>query len=86
MTRKTAPSPSAEHPREEGEGVTDGFPRGAPIPPLFSVSGLIDLGAQVTAVQDSILTGMGIPSIGSMAASSSVLGGEGRSLPIIRSG
>jgi hypothetical protein len=55
---------------------------GRAIPPPLSVPGLVDTGAKVTAIRASIVTWMGIPSIGVMEASSSVLSGEARSVPI----
>src|SRR5262249_8126117 len=55
---------------------------GRTIPPPFSVPGLVDTGAQVTAIRNSILDWMGIPSARFLEASSSVLGGEARSVPI----
>jgi hypothetical protein len=55
---------------------------GRAIPPPISVPGLVDTGAQVTAIRSSIIDWMGITSIGFLEASSSVLGGEARSVPI----
>jgi hypothetical protein len=55
---------------------------GSAIPEPFVVSGLVDTGARVTAIGVSIIAWMGIPSIGVMEASSSLLGGEARSVPI----
>jgi hypothetical protein len=54
---------------------------GRPMPPPFSVPGLVDTGAQVTAIRSSTVAWMGIPSAGFMEASSSLLGGEARSVP-----
>jgi hypothetical protein len=55
---------------------------GSAIPEPFVVSGLVDTGARVTAIEASIVAWMGIPSIGVMEASTSLLGGEARSVPI----
>jgi hypothetical protein len=55
---------------------------GRAIPPPFSVTGLVDTGAQVTAIRGAIVAWMGIPSAGFMEASSSVLGGEARTVPV----
>jgi hypothetical protein len=55
---------------------------GRAIPPPFSVLGLVDTGAKVTAIRASIIAWMGIPSIGAMEASSSLLGCESRSVSI----
>jgi hypothetical protein len=55
---------------------------GGVLTPPFSVSGLVDTGAKVTAIQRSIIAWMGIPSIGFTEASSSLLGGEVRTVPI----
>jgi hypothetical protein len=66
---------------EQAESLAAG---GRTIHPPFSVSGLVDTGAEVTAIQGSIIAWMGIPSVGFMEASSSVLGGEVRTVPIHR--
>jgi hypothetical protein len=55
---------------------------GLPIPAPFSVPGLVDTGAKVSAIRASIVAWMGILSIGVMEASSSVLGGESRPVSI----
>ena len=55
---------------------------GGTLRPPYSVSGLVDTGAKVTAIQRSIINWMGIPSIGFMDATSSMLGGEVRTVPI----
>ena len=55
---------------------------GLPVPAPFSVPGLIDTGAKVTAIQMSIVAWMGILSFGEMEATSSLLGGEARMVPI----
>ena len=55
---------------------------GSIIPEPFVIPGLVDTGARVTAIGASIIAWMGIPSIGVMEASSSLLGGEARSVPI----
>jgi hypothetical protein len=64
---------------EPAKALTAG---GREIPPPFSVPGLVDTGAQVTAIRGLIIDWMGIASIGFLEASSSVLGGEARSVPI----
>ena len=48
----------------------------------FVIPGLVDTGARVTARSASIVAWLGIPSIGVIEASSSLLGGEARSVPI----
>ena len=55
---------------------------GRPLPSPFSVPALVDTGAEVTAIGHSIVEWMGIPSVGFMKASSSVLGDEARLVPI----
>jgi hypothetical protein len=56
---------------------------GLPIPPPFAVRGLVDTGAKVTAIQKSIIAWMGAPCAGFMEATSSVLGSESRTVPIV---
>ncbi len=57
---------------------------GGSVSPPFSAPGLVDTGAKVTAIRRSVIAWMGIPSVGFMEATSSMLGGEVRSVPIYR--
>ena len=52
--------------------------------PATLFRGSLDTGAEVTAIQGSIIAWMGIPVVGFMEATSSVLGAEVRMVPIHR--
>jgi hypothetical protein len=54
---------------------------GVAVPSSFSVTGLVDTGAKQTAIQRSIATWMGIPTISLLRLTSSVLGAEEREAP-----
>ena len=51
---------------------------GLPVPQPVSVLGLVDTGAEVTAIQRSLAEWMGIPTLHFLEARSSVLGYEAR--------
>ena len=57
---------------------------GLPIPRPISVPGLVDTGAEVTAIQLSLTQWMGIPVWSLLEARSSVLGDEARTAPVYR--
>jgi hypothetical protein len=57
---------------------------GLPIPRPFSVPGLVDTGAQVTAIQRSLAERMGIPAFSLLEARSSVLGDKARVVDVYR--
>jgi hypothetical protein len=57
---------------------------GLPIPQPISVTGLVDTGAQVTAIQRSLAEWMGIPVFSVLEARSSVLGDEARVVDVYR--
>jgi hypothetical protein len=57
---------------------------GLPIPRPFSVPGLVDTGAQVTAIQRSLAEWMGVPVFSVLEARSSVLGDEARVVDVYR--
>jgi hypothetical protein len=57
---------------------------GLPVPRPFSVPGLVDTGAQVTAIQQSLAEWMGVSVAGVLEARSSVLGNEARTAPVYR--
>lgn len=62
--------------------VDDFVAGGAVVPPPFSVQGLVDTGAELTAIQRSLATWMGIPVRSSLGLRSSVLGREEREAPV----
>jgi hypothetical protein len=57
---------------------------GRPVPPPFSVQGLIDTGAELSAIQQTLVDWMGIPFFRFVEARSSVLGDESRLAPVYR--
>jgi hypothetical protein len=66
------------------EDAADLVAAGRAVPPSFSVLGLVDTGAEITAIQGSLADWMGIPVSGSLEASSSVLGDETRVANVYR--
>ncbi len=54
------------------------------VSPASSVSGLVDTGAEMTAIEQSIIDWMGIPVINFLEATSSVLGDEVRMVGVYR--
>lgn len=57
---------------------------GGRVPPPCSVPGLIDPGAEVTAIQRSVVDWIGVPVSHFVDARSSVLGDESRVVPVYR--
>jgi len=57
---------------------------GLTVPPPFSIRGLIDTGARMTAIQRALVEGMGLPVHNWIALKSSVLGDEERQAPVYR--
>jgi hypothetical protein len=57
---------------------------GRPVPPPFSVPGLVDTGAELSAIQQSLVDWTGISSFRFVEARSSVLGDESRLAPVYR--
>lgn len=55
---------------------------GRAVPRPFSVLGLVDTGAQMTAIQRPLAARMDLPCRGELQLSSSVLGGEVRAVPL----
>jgi hypothetical protein len=60
------------------EDTADFVASGRSIPPPCSVSGLVDTGAERTAIEQSLLDWMGLPIYGLIEVTSSVLGREVR--------
>jgi hypothetical protein len=58
--------------------------RGSPVAPPFSVRGLVDTGARMTAIQRGLAQGMGLPVHDWIWLRSSVLGEEQREAPVYR--
>jgi len=56
--------------------------RGLPVPPPFSIRGLVDTGARMTAIQQALAKGMGLPVHDWITLKSSVLGDEEREAPV----
>ncbi len=57
---------------------------GSPIPPRCCVAGLVDTGAERTAIERSLLDWLGLSACGSVDLSSSVLGYEVRKAKVYR--
>jgi hypothetical protein len=57
---------------------------GRPVPQPSSVPGLVDTGAELSAIQRSLVDWMGIPFFRFLDARSSVLGDESRVAPVYR--
>jgi hypothetical protein len=57
---------------------------GLPVPRPISVPGLVDTGAEVTAIQRSLAEWMGVPVFSFLEARSSVLGDEARIVAVYR--
>jgi hypothetical protein len=55
---------------------------GLPVPAVFSVAGLLDTGAQRTAIQKGLAVGMRLPVHDWVKIRSSALGTEGRDAPV----
>jgi hypothetical protein len=56
--------------------------RGLPVPPPFSIRGLVDTGARMTAIQRVWAQAMGLPIHDWITLKSSVLGDEERRVPV----
>jgi hypothetical protein len=55
---------------------------GLPVPPAYSVAGLLDTGAQMTAIQRVLAEGMGLPVHDWVKLRSSVHGADEREAPV----
>jgi hypothetical protein len=56
--------------------------RRLPVPPPFSIRGLVDTGARITAIQRALAYGLGLPIHDWITLKSSVLGNEERRVPV----